>query len=903
MNKHIYYILLCLALLIGSCRSDEFSETIIEQTPVVTEQLVTGSVGGLVLNYEGEGIAGAEVLLSGESRTTDTYGYFSFKDVDVSSSGGLLKVTKDSYFDNFKFVYTSEGTQTYAQVTMVEAKETGRFVADNIATITDASGAEISFASNSITQDGNLYSGEVIVRSYYYAPENADLGVTMPGDLRGIDVTNAPVQLATLGMMAVELSAPDGSELQLAEGKTATLSFPLSAEMASEVTGEVPLWVLNESTGVWVEEGSSTLVGNSMVGEVSHFSFWNCDVPFPLVEIEGRLETRSEEGIPNYPVTIRLQNSFNTGYAFTDSNGFFKGKVPKDEPLELIVEFCGETIINRNLGIISENKNLGGFQTEVNEFEKRITGRLVDCFNEPLTDGYLLIQKGGSSELILPDATGEFSAIILICGTTTLRAIDPIDIFSSPEISVENSNASLDLGDLEVCDEITERIVYSINGGPNNIIEEATVRLVNNKLIHLDGTGSGDLFDMRFELNGPGTVVPFRLGVSGMADNNTSVARFCGSIFLNSGIVCDGLEVTVTEMGGVGEMVRGTMTGTMAPDQSLPAIDIEAEFQFYLDEAFNTGAVEGKVWHDENRNGIREDDEAPLKGITMLLEGPDFQFSPYYPENDNSVTGDLGEYVFEGLAPGDDYGVQWFPEPGFRVTQANQGDDSVDSDFELVVGQFVSTYNYIIPEVVESELISNIDLGLIADNVLFCQFNGSGCWPDNEIVFTVGGGTPPYQYFLNGIPSSTLPENLSPGEYTLRVRDSSGLECIEQFTVEEFQNQIPIQVWVDVEGGMPDVDDAGDSAFENAEIALLKEGLVEQSQFTDPFGRGLFHNVPPGDYKVGITVPAGYELVEMSVGGDENTDSDVDPDTGLSDTITIVDCEEVFYITIGIKEI
>ena len=902
MKKYIYYIILGLAIL-GSCRSDEFSETIIEQTPVEEGELVSGDVGGLVIDNLGQGIASAEVNLSGESRMTDANGYFRFTDIDVNSEGGVLKVTKNSYFDNYKFVYTEEDVQSYVQVSMVKAKESGRFLAENTGTITDGSGAEILFAANSIAQDGILYTGEVIVHSHYYDPTSMELGATMPGDLRGVSSRNEPVQLATLGMMAVELSTPEGAELQLAEGKTATLTFPLTPEMANEVTGEVPLWSLNESTGIWEEEGSSVLVGNSMVGEVSHFSFWNCDLPFPFVEIVGRLETRSGEGIPNFPVTIRVQSSLTSASSVTDNNGFFQGKVPKDEPLELIVNFCGETIISRDLGIISEDRNLGSFRTDdVSEYEKRITGRLVDCFSEPLANGYLLVQKGNTTELILPDAMGEFSAVILTCGTTTLRAVDPVDILSSNEITIENNNASLELGDIEVCREITERIVYSINGGPNNIIEEATVRLVNNKLIHLWGN-DGELFDIRFELNGPGTVVPSRIALTGKADNNTSVARACGSIFLNSGIICDGLEVTVTEMGGVGEMVRGTITGTMAPDQSLPAIDIDAEFQFYLDEAFSTGSVEGKVWHDENENGIREDDEGPIRGMTMELTGPEFEFNPFYPETDNSVTGDLGYYVFEGLAPGDNYIVQWIPEPFFRATQANQGDDTRDSDFEFVTGQITSSYNYRIPEVVESELISNIDLGLIADSTFFCQFEVTGCWPNNGIAITISGGTPPYQYFLNGIPSTTQPETLSPGVYTWRIVDSNGLECTEQVTVEEFQNLISTQVWLDVEGGIPDVLDASDAGFDNAELTLLKDGLLEQRTFTDPLGRSLFQNVPPGDYQVEITVPTGYELVKMSVGNDESADSDIDPDTGLSDIITVLDCEEVFFVKIGLREI
>jgi len=144
-------------------------------------------------------------------------------------------------------------------------------------TIETNDGAKVTFGSNTIIDsNGNLYNGSVSVYAHWYDPTSEDLSLTMPGDLRATDALGNEVQLATFGMLAVELETPDGQPLNISEGNTAELTFPLE-ELADGAPNEIPLWYLDEESGIWKEEGQATKVGNTYVGEVSHFSFWNCD--------------------------------------------------------------------------------------------------------------------------------------------------------------------------------------------------------------------------------------------------------------------------------------------------------------------------------------------------------------------------------------------------------------------------------------------------------------------------------------------------------------------------------------------------------------------------------------------------------------------------------------------------
>jgi hypothetical protein len=51
---------------------------------------------------------------------------------------------------------------------------------------------------------------------------------------------------------------------------------------------------------VFLKEGSATKTGSNYVGKVSHFSFWNCDAPFPVVEFEASFVDQAGAPLQNY---------------------------------------------------------------------------------------------------------------------------------------------------------------------------------------------------------------------------------------------------------------------------------------------------------------------------------------------------------------------------------------------------------------------------------------------------------------------------------------------------------------------------------------------------------------------------------------------------------------------------
>ena len=77
-------------------------------------------------------------------------------------------------------------------------------------------------------------------------------------------------------------------------------------------------------------------------------------------------------------------------------------------------------------------------------------------------------------------------------------------------------------------------------------------------------------------------------------------------------------------------------------------------------ESPNIGSIHGMKWADLNGNGEKDNDEPPLAGWPIILEGPDGLII-------DTATEDSGHYWFVELAPGD-YKVTEFHEPGWVQT-------------------------------------------------------------------------------------------------------------------------------------------------------------------------------------------------------------------------------------------
>lgn len=113
-----------------------------------------------------------------------------------------------------------------------------------------------------------------------------------PSEVEAVDENEERVALASFGVVEIEISQ-NGQRLDLAEGARATLDIPIYADQSATgaplaVGDSIPLWSLDESTGVWIQEGEGTVVegpsraGLALRSRLGHLSWWNCDEPFPI---------------------------------------------------------------------------------------------------------------------------------------------------------------------------------------------------------------------------------------------------------------------------------------------------------------------------------------------------------------------------------------------------------------------------------------------------------------------------------------------------------------------------------------------------------------------------------------------------------------------------------------------
>lgn len=93
-------------------------------------------------------------------------------------------------------------------------------------------------------------------------------------------------------------------------------------------------------------------------------------------------------------------------------------------------------------------------------------------------------------------------------------------------------------------------------------------------------------------------------------------------------------------------------------------------------------------------------------------------------------------------------------------------------------------------------------------------------------------------------------------------------------------------VWLDLNAN--GIQDAGELGLANVTVALCDaSGTQITTSSTDANGYYLFPNLLPGTYTIRFEAPNGFVISASHEGDDEAADSDAEPDTGLSQTVTL----------------
>ena len=552
---------LAAALLAGIFACKKYSSTSGTNTsePVFPPDVtVTASVQGRVVDQDGIPVAGATVTSGSATTSTDINGVFKFTNISLSSRFGNVQAAKAGFFTGSRSIATNAGASNFVSIRLISRTETGSFSATAGGKVTVYSGDTVSFAASSIVTAATnaAYTGTVHVFATYLNPTNNHLGQFMPGDLRGISTDGKEVALQTYGMMNVELKDDNGNKLQLASGQQATITVAIPDSLQALAPATIPLWYYNDSTGRWMQQGSGARQGNNYVGNVGHFTWWNFDLVYTPMSFKVRFKDQFGNAVAYTQVDIRYSSGGKNilMYAgYTDSTGFLSGILPKGVAATLILGTeCGNIVAGVNVPPVLAPIDLGTVTITDPETDLTLTGKVVDCFNNPVDSGYVNVAVDGLNYRAAV-ANGSFTLAIHRCYNSNV----PVNIAAADLSTSQQGGTStignviqgkVDAGTLSACGVSVSQFMTVTVDGSTYTTANPQYLYYSSFLFH-----SGVPASLQFSIPGlsaAGTYTPANFNM-----------RTTGHNYANSG--GSTLQCTISDFGAVNQFITGSLTGTV----------------------------------------------------------------------------------------------------------------------------------------------------------------------------------------------------------------------------------------------------------------------------------------------------------------------------------------------------
>jgi protocatechuate 3,4-dioxygenase beta subunit len=338
-----------------------------------------------------------------------------------------------------------------------------------------------------------------------------------------------------------------------------------------------------------------------------------------------------------------------------------------------------------------------------------------------------------------------------------------------------------------------------------------------------------------------------------------------------------------------------------------------------------------RVWEDSNGNGVQDNGEAGISGVTVQLKnaaGTVVQTTTTGVDGKYSFTADPGSYTVSVTAPS-----------GYSFTGKDLGgDDAKDSDFGTT-GQSNSVV------LASGDNNTTVDAGLyklasVGDRV-WLDTNKNGVQDSGEAgvggvkvklldatgqqVGTTATTDANGNYLFNNLKpgaytvvfdKATLPEGMTftsanQGGNDAADSDVNAAGVSHSFTLTSGQIDKTVdagvlaaatigdRVWIDKNGnGLQDSDESGKSGV----TVELKDntGKVIKTTTTDSNGNYKF-SVEAGTYAVNVKAPSGYYTTTKDVGSDDAKDSDADSSGNLGQ-VTVAAGDNVTNMDAGLYQ-
>lgn len=374
--------------------------------------------------------------------------------------------------------------------------QSGRVIAPGEVVVPGGS-ARVTIPAGMLIRDagGNPLSGNLDVTLVHFSNTDPQSMAAFPGGLlptvTRLDGSTANGMIYSAGFVAIEIKDQNGNLASTFEDGKLGLVSQIDAQTYNPITktnivsGDVvPLWSLNESTGVWKEEGAATALsvdGNLQFEvELSHLSYYNfgwlqgtmCENGSPIqfttnvpisgpFLIKGYVYRQDDNTLISTIVfwVANNQASFTT-YApagvplrivWDTQNSSYLSVDPSSQPT-LIDDLCSSQAVNVNL-IVSQDPNLKDITISVS----------LVC----ISDNSTIIKPSFTAYYIPKDSQVDPIAVEMIAGVATIPGIllgqtyyvwltyDNKEYGTDIEVTQETYNYLNYELPAEVCDEFT----------------------------------------------------------------------------------------------------------------------------------------------------------------------------------------------------------------------------------------------------------------------------------------------------------------------------------------------------------------------------------------------------------------------------------------------------------------
>jgi hypothetical protein len=532
--------------------------TVVNPTPV------QGTVTGKVVDNNNNAVAGATVKAGSNTTITDNRGLFRLNNVQLDKYAALVTVEKSGFFKGYRVFSASSNNTNFVKLKLIPKALIGSMDATNGGSVNLPDNSKITLPASAVVVKSNnqSYSGTVKVYAAVIDPTSADIAQIVPGSFQGNDAGNYRVLLKSFGMLAVELEGNSGEQLQIATGKTAKLRFTIPSSLRSSAPATIPLWSVDETTGLWKQEGSATKSTDYYEGDVSHFSFWNCDVSSQTVFLEMTIVT-AEGPLSHVQVKLTRPNGASS-YGYTDSSGHVGGQVPKNEALTLeVLNTCNQAIYTQNVGPFSTNTNLGTITVTLSPVNTlQITGSAVNCSNQPVTNGNVLVYFEGHL-YNRPINNGNFSLTITRCSNSTAAvevvAVDNVtNQQSSSPWTGPASTGTITTGTISACGTSSVSFInYSVDGS-NYALNTATPGDSISTYSSPGGTNQNTAAVFGFRVSQPNINISFYTQGAAVG---TFPLQYLSVNQYDSITLVTPFNINITTYGAPGQFVEGNFSG------------------------------------------------------------------------------------------------------------------------------------------------------------------------------------------------------------------------------------------------------------------------------------------------------------------------------------------------------